>query len=86
MTDRFIEATGTSGIGGVEHRASRSLFALVWPILALGAVLALVPLWLGGSRVMMGVSVVGLVFACYAIGFNLIFGSTGQLFLCVGAL
>jgi len=86
MTDRFIKATGTSGIGGVEHRASRSLFALVWPILALGAVLALVPLWLGGSRVMMGVSVVGLVFACYAIGFNLIFGSTGQLFLCVGAL
>jgi branched-chain amino acid transport system permease protein len=35
---------------------------------------------------MMGVSVLGLAFAFYAIGFNLIFGSTGQLFLCVGAL
>jgi branched-chain amino acid transport system permease protein len=35
---------------------------------------------------MMGVAVLGLAFACYAIGFNLIFGSTGQLFLCVGAL
>jgi branched-chain amino acid transport system permease protein len=48
--------------------------------------LSLVPLWLGDSRVMMGVAVLGLTFACYAIGFNLIFGSTGQLFLCVGAL
>ena len=35
---------------------------------------------------MMGVITVGLLFAAYAIGFNVIFGSTGQLFLCVGAL
>jgi branched-chain amino acid transport system permease protein len=34
----------------------------------------------------MGVAVLGIVYACYSIGFNLIFGSTGQLFLCVGAL
>jgi branched-chain amino acid transport system permease protein len=34
----------------------------------------------------MGVAVLGLAFACYSIGFNVIFGSTGQLFLCVGAL
>jgi branched-chain amino acid transport system permease protein len=34
----------------------------------------------------MGVAVLGLAFACYTIGFNVIFGSTGQLFLCVGAL
>jgi branched-chain amino acid transport system permease protein len=34
----------------------------------------------------MGVAVLGLAFACYVIGFNVIFGSTGQLFLCVGAL
>ena len=27
-----------------------------------------------------------MLFAAYAIGFNVIFGSTGQLFLCVGAL
>jgi branched-chain amino acid transport system permease protein len=56
------------------------------PIAAVGAALALVPLWLGDSRVLMGVAVLGLAFACYAIGFNVIFGSTGQLFLCVGAL
>jgi branched-chain amino acid transport system permease protein len=48
--------------------------------------LALIPLWLGDSRVLMGVAVLGLAFACYVIGFNVIFGSTGQLFLCVGAL
>jgi branched-chain amino acid transport system permease protein len=52
----------------------------------MGAALALVPLWLGDSRVLMGVAVLGLAYVCYAIGFNLIFGSTGQLFLCVGAL
>lgn len=35
---------------------------------------------------LMGVAVLGLTFACYTIGFNVIFGSTGQLFLCNGAL
>jgi branched-chain amino acid transport system permease protein len=34
----------------------------------------------------MGVAVLGLAFVCYVIGFNVIFGGTGQLFLCVGAL
>jgi branched-chain amino acid transport system permease protein len=34
----------------------------------------------------MGLAIGGLLFACYAIAFNIIFGSTGQLFLCVGAL
>ena len=35
---------------------------------------------------MMGVITVGVLFACYAVAFNVIFGSTGQLFLCTGAL
>lgn len=56
------------------------------PIAAAAALLALVPLWFSGSGSMMVVITTGLLFACYAIGFNLIFGSTGQLFLCVGAL
>ena len=85
MSDRAT-ASGTSEIGGAEARASRSLWALLVPIAAVGAALALVPLWLGDSGVLMGVAVLGLAFACYAIGFNVIFGSTGQLFLCVGAL
>ncbi len=87
MTEQYTEATGTALIGGTERRASRSLAALFMPIVLLGAALALVPpLWLGDSRVLMGVAILGLTFACYTIGFNLIFGSTGQLFLCVGAL
>jgi branched-chain amino acid transport system permease protein len=77
---------GTSEVGGAEARSSRSLAALLIPIAAVGAALALIPLWLGDSRVLMGVAVLGLAYACYAIGFNVIFGSTGQLFLCVGAL
>jgi branched-chain amino acid transport system permease protein len=86
MTERFAEATGTSVVGGTERHAARSLMALVVPVLVVGALLSLVPLWLGDSRVLMTVSVLGLAFAGYTIGFNLIFGSTGQLFLCVGAL
>jgi branched-chain amino acid transport system permease protein len=86
MIEDYTEGTGTAVVGGTEQRASRSLVALLWPIALVGALLSLIPLWLGDSRVMMGVAIVGLTFACYAIGFNLIFGSTGQLFLCVGAL
>ncbi len=86
MSGRFTGSTGTFLIGGTEAHASRSLAALLLPVSAVGAALALVPLWLGDSRVLMGVAVLGLAFACYTIGFNVIFGSTGQLFLCVGAL
>jgi len=84
--DRFTRATGTSVIGGAEEHQSRSLRSLLVPIALVAVALALVPLWLGDSGVMMGVAVLGLTFACYAVGFNVIFGSTGQLFLCVGAL
>ena len=86
MSSRFTGSTGTSLIGGTEAHTSRSLSALIIPIIAVGLALALVPLWLGDSRVLMGVAVLGLAFVCYVIGFNVIFGSTGQLFLCVGAL
>lgn len=86
MIEDYTEGTGTAVVGGTEQRASRSLVALIGPIALVGALLSLIPLWLGDSRVMMGVSILGLTFACYAVGFNLIFGSTGQLFLCVGAL
>jgi branched-chain amino acid transport system permease protein len=86
MTERLAEATGTSVIGGAERHAPRSLLALFVPVLVIGALLSLVPLWLGDSRVLMNVAILGLAFAGYCIGFNLIFGSTGQLFLCVGAL
>jgi branched-chain amino acid transport system permease protein len=86
MSERFSRATGTSLVGGSEAHISRSLTAMLGTIALTAAVLALFPLWLGDSRVLMGVAILGLAFASYAIGFNLIFGSTGQLFLCVGAL
>lgn len=86
MTERLAEASGTSTIGGAERHVSRSLASLLLPVLGICALLAFIPIWIGDSRVLMGVSVLGLAFASYAIGFNLIFGSTGQLFLCVGAL
>ena len=86
MSSQYAGSTGTSAIGGTETHTSRSLPVLLMPIILVGSALALVPLWLGESRVLMGVAVLGLAFICYVIGFNVIFGSTGQLFLCVGAL
>jgi branched-chain amino acid transport system permease protein len=66
--------------------APRRLLADYAPILVAAALLALVPLRYSDSGYMMGVVTEGVVFACYAVAFNVIFGSTGQLFLCVGAL
>ncbi|HEY7584019.1 MAG TPA: branched-chain amino acid ABC transporter permease [Acidimicrobiia bacterium] len=86
MSDQAVPTEGASVIGGAEGRSARSLSALLLPLLAAAVVLAPVPFLLGDSRVLMGVALLGLAFACYTIGFNLIFGSTGQLFLCVGAL
>ena len=86
MSERLSSIPAASSSEAHEVASSRPLSSLLVPIAAVGLVLALVPLWLGDSRVMMGVSVLGLAFICYTIGFNIIFGSTGQLFLCVGAL
>lgn len=56
------------------------------PIAIAAVLVALVPLRYEDSRSMMGIITVGVLFACYAVAFNIIFGSTGQLFLCSGAL
>jgi branched-chain amino acid transport system permease protein len=86
-TEDLDSASGTSSVlgRGSEGRQVSSVAAFV-AIAVVGIVLALVPLWIGDSRTLMGVAVSGLLFACYAIAFNLIFGSTGQLFLAVGAI
>jgi branched-chain amino acid transport system permease protein len=44
------------------------------------------PLWFGDSPFTTSLAVQALVFASWGVGFNLIFGCTNQLFLCVGAL
>lgn len=64
----------------------RSVSMAYAPIVATAVALSLPPLWLGESRLWMGIVNGGLLFAAYAVAFNVIFGSTGQLFLCVGAL
>ena len=57
------------------------------PIVVTAAILAVLPpLWFGDSPYTTSLAVQALVFAAYGVGFNLIFGSTNQLFLCVGAL
>jgi branched-chain amino acid transport system permease protein len=57
------------------------------PIVVTAAILVVLPpLWFGDSPYTTSLAVQALVFAAYGVGFNLIFGSTNQLFLCVGAL
>jgi branched-chain amino acid transport system permease protein len=66
---------------------SGSVGRALLPIVVTAAILAVLPaVWFGDSRYTTSLSVAALVFACYGVGFNLIFGSTNQLFLCVGAL
>jgi branched-chain amino acid transport system permease protein len=69
-------------VGGAGASAVRAYA----PVVLAGALTALLPLRYGDSRAMMGVVIGGVLFACYAVGFNIIFGCTGQLFLCTGAL
>ncbi|MDY7103580.1 MAG: branched-chain amino acid ABC transporter permease [Actinomycetota bacterium] len=73
-------------VGRPRARARAPFVRAYAPIVVAVALLALVPLRYHDSRALMGVAVAGLLFAAYAIAFNVIFGSTGQLFLCVGAL
>jgi len=53
---------------------------------AVVAVLALVPLAVGDSAHFMRLATLMLVYIAYAVAFNIIFGHTRQLFLCLGAL
>ncbi len=74
---------------GIDDPASSGVVSRLTPyapILVTATLLALVPLRYQDSGSMMGVVTEGMVFAAYAVAFNIIFGSTGQLFLCVGAL
>jgi branched-chain amino acid transport system permease protein len=66
--------------------AAKTAWALL-PIAITAALLAVLPrLWFEHSTYTTGLVVEALLFASYGVGFNLIFGSSNQLFLCVGAL
>jgi branched-chain amino acid transport system permease protein len=76
-----------------QHDRSRggavvaSLGRALLPIAVTAAILVVLPpVWFEDSPYTTGLAVEALAFGCYAVGFNLIFGSTNQLFLCVGAL
>jgi branched-chain amino acid transport system permease protein len=57
------------------------------PIAVSAAILAVLPsVWFGDSPFTTSLAVQALLFASWGVGFNLIFGCTNQLFLCVGAL
>jgi branched-chain amino acid transport system permease protein len=67
--------------------ASGDVGRAVLPIVATAVVLAVLPsIWFADSRFTTSLAVQALVFAAWGVGFNLIFGCTNQLFLCVGAL
>ena len=66
---------------------SRRVGWALLPIVVTAAILVILPsIWFGDSPYTTSLAVQALVFAAYGVGFNLIFGSTNQLFLCVGAL
>lgn len=71
---------------GDRLAADRPWWHTYVPVVVVVGLLAVVPVFLGGSRTYMGLATDVLVFAAYATAFNVIFGSTGQLFLCLGAL
>ncbi len=83
--DHTAEPTSAARTGAGTHQRESGRRAFL-AIAVTGLVLALVPIWISDSRTLMGVAITGLLFASYAIAFNLIFGSTNQLFLAVGAL
>jgi hypothetical protein len=70
MSDRPTGQTSTSPNGGTEARSARGLASLLIPIAVVRAALTLVPLWLGDSRVLMGVAVLGLAFGAAFAGWR----------------
>jgi len=55
-------------------------------LISVGLILALLPLATGGSPHYLRIITLMLVYMAYAVAFNMIFGHTKQLFLCLGAL
>ena len=83
--DEFADVIERPAAGSAPA-AGTGIVRAYLPILIAAALIALVPLRYHDSRSMMGIITIGVLFACYGVAFNIIFGSTGQLFLCSGAL
>jgi branched-chain amino acid transport system permease protein len=80
---RVEETTPGSRRAPVLRNAGRAFL----PVVAAAVIIIVLPqVWFANSEYTTGLAVQALILAAYAVGFNLIFGSTNQLFLCVGAL
>ena len=85
-SDRVVDPSPEVPLVPVAEQSIGRRLSAYAPIVVTAALLALIPLRYSDSGSMMGVVTDGMLFATYAVAFNIIFGSTGQLFLCVGAL
>lgn len=81
-----IEITPVPGSSDGPGSGATSALRDFSPIAVVAVVLAAIPIGYYDSRSMMTVITVGALFVAYTVAFNVIFGSTGQLFLCTGAL
>jgi lipopolysaccharide/colanic/teichoic acid biosynthesis glycosyltransferase len=66
--------------------SGRALFRSMAPVAITAVLLMAVPALLGGSSYMLRIASLTVIVAIYAVAFNLLFGHTRQLFLCIGAL
>lgn len=64
----------------------RNVFARTADLAIVAVVLALVPALAGDSAYYLRIATLALVYMAWTVAFNLIFGHTKQLFLCLGAL
>jgi branched-chain amino acid transport system permease protein len=86
LDSKRVERSATSVLRPRTAFAAATARTLL-PIVVAAVVLAVLPsLWFEHSTYTTGLVIKAMLFAAYGIGFNLIFGSTNQLFLCVGAL
>ncbi len=86
MSEAPLPVDADDAAADTTRRARDSVWWAYFPVMVTAVVLAGVPLVIGDSRFFMGLAVLGLAYAGYGVGFNIIFGNTNQLFLCLGAL
>lgn len=86
MADARLPVGTAEASAAARHAAAQPLWRSYLPVIATAIVLAVVPLGIADSRYQLGLAVLTLAYAGYGIGFNIIFGNTNQLFLCLGAL
>lgn len=86
MADTRLPVGTAEASAAARHAAEVPAWRSYLPVLVTAVVLAVVPLAIGDSRYQLGLAVLALAYAGYGVGFNIIFGNTNQLFLCLGAL